>query len=240
MSKRAGVKKDLSKIKKAIAKMAPETKEVIQIMNNVSGNWLGQTNCALGGSTTQALVNVVFNGVINLVAQGPDYTQRLAREIKPYLVEVELFLNGTSSNVAPNPYRLIVYQDRGFNGTTLPDLSNILNGVSSLAGEYQNFMASYNPDYVAHRGDRKNRFKILMDKQGVLGTRGTTPSNLPITRYIKATKYLKNAEVINYRGGAATDYIGGSIFYILLLGTSATAADNASAQVRTRMLFTDS
>lgn len=240
MSARAKfTKKDVVSIKKQLSKLKPETKEVITVSNNVTGNHVGVNNCVAGGSTNFPFTNLQFNGAFNQIAQGTDYINRLGREVTPYFIELELFLNGSSANVAPNPYRLIIYQDRGFNGTTLPDLSNILNLSTATGGEYQNIMASYNPDYVAHKGDRKNRFKILLDRTGILGTRGTTPSNIPISKHIRIKKYFKSPEVINYKGVAATDAVGGAIFYILMMGTSATEASNASAQVRTRILFTD-
>lgn len=242
--KAKGLKKKVAAISKVVAKLKPEMKESIVTSWNITGNYQG-SNTALNGSYTYA--NVVYNPAISLVAQGADYNQRVGREIKPYMIEIEAVLNGSSTPGLDAPYRLIVYQDRGYDGATLPSLNMLLVNPSTATGEFNNYFASYNPDYVAHKGDRKNRYKILIDKKGFVSPRIAQTSsaaaaynnNNKTSTCICVKKWFKNPEIINYSGTANNTHVGGSIFFVLFLGNSSTAVDNTSCHMRTRLLYTD-
>lgn len=241
------IEKELNKIKKKVAKNDPETKEVITISNNITGLHTASNTCAGGGSTTYTFTNMIYNNALSIIPQGTDYNQRVGREVKPQYLEINLILNGKSTAGLDHPYRLIVYQDRGYDGSNLPSMNMILSGYSATNGEYQNWLASFNPDYVSHKGDRKNRFKILVDKKGFVSPRIVTSAAITDTYNnsrnssinVRVSKKLKSAEIINYSGSAQNTHVAGSIFYILFLGNSSTATDNASAQLRTRLLYTD-
>lgn len=238
------IEKELTKLKKKVAKNDPEMKEMVTTSNNVIGLYTGSNSCTSG---SYQFTNMIYNNALSIIPQGSDYNQRVGREVKPQYIELSIVLNGMSAVGLDHPYRLIVYQDRGYDGSNLPALNWLVSSPSGAAGDYQTFMGDYNPDYVAHKGDRKNRFKILVDKRGFVSPRIQTTTAVATTgnnnrnssQFINIRKKLKGADIINYSGTGQATHVAGSIFYFLTLGNGATTAENCSAQIRTRLLYTD-
>lgn len=211
MSKK--VQKELMSLKSKVGKLEKqdEVKEFNVFVHNTYTN------------LTQAGEQRVIGGL----TQGTDYNQRIGREIKPYSVSVNLNLRGaqTAGAVAnPVPYRIILVQDRGYNGNVRP-LSQILEGSSSIAGQHDNYLAGYNDDYVrTSPHNKQNPVTILKDKRGfispVLSGYGKTQQALNMH---VSGRYLSK---LSYSGVNSTDLQAGAIILYVWTGTSATASEN--------------
>lgn len=241
------MKKELNKLKKRVGELQPETKETVYIADTITGDYTGLNTATTGFLAGTA---VLMNPAFSYIPEGPSYDERVGREIMPKSVTIDLVLRAPSTGSLPIPWRLIVFQDRGYAGTAAT-LAQLLQQPSSGATQYSTLTAPYNPDFVAHKGDRKNRYKIIIDKKGMINPRNAqegypAAAAIPITynRYgypsvvkIHASR-SKGLSKMNFQGPNNTDFVGGAIFYFLMLGYDVTAG-NPSGYVRSRIEYTD-
>lgn len=241
------MKKELNLLKKKVSDLLPETKETVYISDTITGDYTGNNTATTGFLAGSA---VIMNPALSYIPEGASYDERVGREIMPISISMDVVLRAPSTGTLPIPWRLLVFQDRGYAGTAIT-LAQLLQQPSVGATQYGTLTAPYNPDFVAHKGDRKNRIKILIDKKGMINPRnaqegypagGAIPitynrSVYPSVVKIHATR-SKGLSKINYQGPNNTDFVGGSIFYFLMLGYDITSG-NPSGYVRSRIEYTD-
>lgn len=218
--------KELNKLKSKVGKLekAEEVKELNSFVH----------------TTYTALTNAGETRVIGLIAQGDDYNQRTGREIKPYSVQVNMNVQGAQSfvtNANSVPYRIILVQDRAYNGTARP-IDQILEGSNPTAGTYDNYIAGYNDDFVRTSDNNKhNPVTILKDKKGFLSPVASGYGKCWQTlNFSVAGRYLSK---ISYIGGGTADVRGGALLLYMFTGTSATVAQNNQVLLKHTLRFLD-
>lgn len=197
---------------------------------------------------TYPLTGDMGGNTIQAIAQGDDYNQRVGRIIHPYSLTIDFFLRGPQSNaglagtfnlpVNPVPWRIIVFQDMGYNGTVRP-LSDILEASNIVnVGFMDNYISGYNDDFVrTGKHNNTNPIKILFDKRGwFVGTNSGYSDH--IGQWVKCRVPGSKLSPINFNGAAVANNRAGSIFYYVLLGQDA-AANNGSYLVRQTLKYTD-
>lgn len=220
------VKKELMSLKSKVGKLEKqdEVKELNVFVHNT------YTNMTQVGDTR----------VIGGITQGTDYNQRIGREIKPYSVHVNMEFRGATISSAintPVPYRVLLVQDRGYNGVVRP-LSEILEGTSFTAGQYDNYLAGYNDDFVrTSPHNKQNPVSILKDKRGFI---------VPIASgYGKCWQALnlhvsgKYLSKMSYAGVGSADLRAGAIILYVWSGVSATAGENNQMILKHTLRYID-
>lgn len=193
----------------------------------------------VGNGTYSALDYTGDNIMIGNLVQGTDASNRTGREIKPTHLRFMAMIRGAQNFTTlnnPVPYRIIIVQDRAYNGTVRP-LSQILDTTLPAIGSNNIYMASYNYDYVRGKGDKQNPVTILKDKVGFLNPVASGyGKNNQIIRLNISGKYLSK---ISYKGGLLSDNTAGTIFAYMLMGSSVTVADNNQYTYRYDLYFKD-
>lgn len=208
-------------VKKAIGRVA-EAKEILQDLGNTF-------------NATQTYV-----ALLNGVAEGTDYTNRVGRSVNHKYVEVSIGIinslaNTATATVSSGDYGFwsIVY-DRQPNGA-LAAFSDIFDGANGLA----------------HRVTSKNqdRFKIIAREEWAVGgnfqpiTAGVGGSGAQpyhIRRFIDLSKLKGNDAKAKYQGTSAaiTDIDEGALLFVAASSLT-TAADNSVMVVNIKYRFTD-
>lgn len=166
--------------------------------------------------------------LLNGVAAGTDFTDRIGRKIIMKTAQIEGCINQTGGDVATtvNYCRVMIVYDKQSNGA-LPAITDVLTAATS-----KSFMNLNNRD----------RFVVLLDRRHAVGSRGITatqsfsdgPGPVPLHEYIKI-----NLPVI-YDGGTAAigDIQTGSLF-LLTIGDVAAGTSDAQFIGALRVRFAD-
>lgn len=173
--------------------------------------------------TNFSSVNVTTTGTTNLingVAQGTDYNQRIGRKtlMKSFLCNITLFPNSTSQN--GDFVRLLVLYDTQCNSAAVPATTDILVAADVNAPMNLN---------------NRDRFHILMDKKYTFNpatyTTGNVTGGNPVTRW--CTKYKKlNKETIYSGTGATTGSIQTGSILFFAISSGGTILTNFYFRVR--------
>lgn len=230
MSKRKSVKSELKSLKKSVRmlKNDQEEKEQLALPTGAVANTFVPTINALGCLS---------------ISSGSGYNERNGREITPSKLQLTLYINGGTTPAPPvagtirQPWRMIVFQD--LSGTDTPTVAQILNSPElAVGGRYTNIYTDYNTDYVQHKGDRKNRYKILVDKSGI----GCGPTSTDIRKALMYNFTIsgKRLSKINYSDDLGTSSRSGKLWVLFVHGISAAATDNNEYYLYNRLAFFDS
>lgn len=219
------VKAKLNKLSKAVSKLKVqrEVKEFVTF------------------DTTLTYLNPDFNGAVGqfgtAIQAGTGHQERVGREIVPVSLKGRFVINGPNGTTSSIwiPYRIIIFQDK--QGVSTPTGQEILTGVPATGGVYDAIYATYNTDYVCHKGDQNNRYKILFDKIGFVSSRA---SNYKPTVMVKMAIPGKRLDVVNYADQTSGGARAGKIWYLIYTGIDATATNNSSVWKYAELDFTDS
>lgn len=177
------------------------------------------------------------------ISSGSSYNERNGREITPQKLTMCLYINGGTTPSPPvagtirQPWRCIIFQD--MSGTDAPSVAQILNSPElATGGRYTNIYTDYNTDYVQHKGDRKNRYKILYDKVGI----GCGPTSTDIRKALMFNISIsgKRLAKINYSDDLGTSARSGKLYCLFVHGISGTATDNNEYYLYNKLDFFDS
>lgn len=187
-------------------------------------------------------INPDVNGIVGqfgtAIQAGTGHNERVGREIVPVRLTGRAIINGPSTATAAwIPYRFVVFQDK--QGVSTPLSSELFTGTSA-AGAYDIFNATYNTDYVAHPGDRNNRYKILYDKMGFMSPRSATIPFPKPAMQLKFTIPASKLDVVNYADQTSGGARSGKIWYYFVGGLSSVVAENSTAILYQELDFTDS
>jgi len=168
-------------------------------------------------------VNIPTTGAVNLingVAQGTDFNQRIGRKtvMKSMLANITLFPNATALN--GDFVRLLVVYDTQTNSAAVPNVNDILTGNDVNAPMNLN---------------NRDRFHVVMDKKYTFYpatyTAGNVTGGAPVTRW--CSKYKKMTKDTIYSGtGATTGSIQTGAILFLALSSGATINMNFYFRVR--------
>lgn len=175
---------------------------------------------------TAAIPNTGTLVLLNGVAAGSDYTQRVGRKIclKSLLLRCFLYPSSTVSAPIGDIVRILVIYDAQANGAA-PSVADILEN-----GSYDGPMTLNNRD----------RFKVLSDKYYTMNantyTAGAPTAGSPVTRIHKIFKKMSMDTIFNGTGNTVGAIQSGSL-YMLYIG-----ANNNASQLDcySRVRFTDS
>ena len=175
------------------------------------------------------------------IAAGTEYDERNGREIKPTHAKVQMLVRGCLTNATinpPVPYRILIFQDRAYNGGVVRPIEQVLEiGASPIVSNYNPYTAGYNDDYVRTHNNKQNPVSILKDRVGWLAPCASGYGNIgKLFRLNVSGKYLSK---VSFSGIAAADARAGAVFVYFLGGTSATVADNNQAVIRTTLNYYD-
>lgn len=162
--------------------------------------------------------------LVNGMAQGSDFTNRIGRKYTNVAVQLEGFLGPQDSNVGTTKCRIMLIYDAQPNGA-LPVITDVLTASTSNA-----FMNLNNRD----------RFKVLCDENYTLSAIDNTASQAfagsPTAQNISVYKKINLETICDGTTAAIGDVQTGSIF-LLTIGSAATGlAFNFVGAVRTRFI----
>lgn len=172
-------------------------------------------NCSTTGSVT----------LINGVAQGTDFTNRIGRKIHLQSVQVRGQLNGVDDTIVPNRSDLYIIYDKQPNGA-LPAIGDIFTQATS--NSFLNL-------------DNRERFRVLCHRTYVLGA--TTPATpglslAPGIHAVEVYQHLKDVDtVFDGTTNAIGDINSGSLLMVWIGNELSTTGAEADVCVRVR--FTD-
>lgn len=171
--------------------------------------------CSTTGSVT----------LLNGVAQGTDYNQRVGRQMLLKSVELRGYAYADADGSSDLQYvRVMVVLDNATNGAA-PIITDILTAQTSIS-----------MPNLANRG----RFRILSDQrhafEGAITAAGVGPKTMNCDLYLRWPKGI----VVQNNGTAATvGSIQSGALWLVTIGSSGSVNQNASAQLCTRVRFTD-
>lgn len=177
--------------------------------------------------TAQAVYALDSTGTVALlngVAQGADFNQRIGRKITMRSVQIRGLITPQDASVSSNLGRIMIIYDTQPNGA-LPAITDVLNVASSTS------MMNLN---------NRDRFKILMDEQvgcGAVETGATlayaqAPGVTSIQRWIR----LNHDVVFDGTTAAIGDIQTGSLFILTVGFQAANAGHNCNASLRMRFV----
>jgi hypothetical protein len=184
----------------------------LKVIDNSTANYTTTTAGALG--------------LLNGVAQGSDYTNRIGRKIMMKSLLFRLCTTPTPGVTSSSPkgctVRVIVFYDHQTNGAP-PAVTDILNGATYLQPTNLN---------------NRDRFIILMDKfiacEAYLNAASVLNTGAPKTHVLK--KYIKMSKDVVFQNtsNAVADIASGSLYSLII-------ADNTTwnYDVNTRVRFVD-
>lgn len=185
----------------------------------------------LGTFTLTAAVNGTVAGgsmqLLNGIAQGSDYNQRIGRRINIRSILIRMFISN-GSTPASQPVRIILFHDAQTNG--VDPTANDLLGSASAGGSSTT---------AVNNLSNRDRFRIMMDKIILLQTNGGTTSGTADRKYLM--KYKKCNLLTTYGGTGATvgAIISGAI-YLLAVSQFTLPSTNAPTIItETRIRFLD-
>lgn len=167
-----------------------------------------------GGSASGTLV------LLNGVAQGTDYTQRIGRKIllKSLLFRFSVFPSATASSGEIT--RLMIIYDCQTNAAT-PVVTDVLNS------------AIYNSPMNLNNRDR---FKILVDKFFTTGavtyTTGVVSAGMAVPRQYKVFKKMSMEEIFGGTGNTVGSINTGGIFALIITQDNSKIVYVADSRIR--------
>lgn len=162
--------------------------------------------------------------LLNGVATGTDYTNRIGRKIlmKSLLLRLSIFNDTTTSDPTGDIIRVVVVYDCQSNGVA-PAVTDVISGGFDGPMNLNN----------------RDRFKILLDKfwtvPGQTYTAGTLTAGSPQPKYYKLYKKMSTEEIFSGTGATVGSIATGGI-YIFAMSTGTTG--NAVG-VNSRIRFND-
>jgi len=164
--------------------------------------------------------------LLNGVAQGLDYNNRIGRKMEFTSVHVKGVLLPVDSSTAPTHCRLMVVWDSDSDGTT-PTITDIL--AQSTSTSFANL-------------NNRNRFRTILNEEYAIGGVSTvatqsyagSPTVHAIDRYIQ----LPKLETINQGTDATAASIQQGALWMITIGTNA-AGNGGFFIVSTRARYTD-
>lgn len=153
--------------------------------------------------------------LINGVAQGTDFTQRVGRKfnMKSILLRGRIAVGATPTG---GTWRLMLVYDKQTNGAA-PAITDIVDAIG-MSG-VQNL-------------SNRDRFVVIMDKSGFL--EATTKITIPFKKYKKC-----NLEVINGGTGDTVGSIQTGALWVISMGNLATGVTAITGTITSRVRFKD-
>lgn len=175
--------------------------------------------------TTLATYNLVNTGTVTLingVATGTDFTQRIGRKINCTSVQLRAFFQVTSTTASETdmtPVRVMLVYDSQTNGV-IPTIADILNEASATS-----FMNLNN----------RERFRVLYDKMTTIPAFNVTAATQNSTNVPTLNVYKKCWIPVIFEGTAATiGSIASGAIYLVTLSNGATNNVVLDASMRVR------
>lgn len=165
--------------------------------------------------------------LLNGIAQGDDYNQRIGRQVLPTSISIKGLLHPGDTTSNECYCRCIIVWDSALNGGSAPAITDLLAASTSISHNNLN---------------NRNRFKILADEQYAIGATYNTatqayaqsPTIVTINRYIPMKEYITQ-----YQGtGATAGSIQSGAIWMFTVGDQAPSA-GGSFNVCTRVRYTD-
>lgn len=160
--------------------------------------------------------------LVNGMAQGSDFTNRIGRKYTNVAVQLEGFLGQQTSNVGTTKCRIMLIYDAQPNGA-LPVITDVL--TASTSNSFMNL-------------NNRDRFKVLCDENYTLSAIDTVTglAGSPTAQNISIYKKINLETICDGTTAAIGDVQTGSIF-LLTIGSSAVgSAFNFVGAVRTRFI----
>lgn len=162
--------------------------------------------------------------LVNGMAQGSDFTNRIGRKYTNVAVQLEGFLSPQDSTVGTTKCRIMLIYDTQPN-SALPVITDVL--TASTSSSFMNL-------------NNRDRFKVLCDENYTLGPVNNTASQAfagsPTAQNISIYKKINLETICDGTTAAIGDVQSGSIF-LLTIGSSAPAfAFDFIGAVRTRFI----
>lgn len=174
-------------------------------------------------TTSQDGVVILLNGI----AQGTDYTQRIGRKVclRSLLTRFTCILNtGTTASETGDVVRLLIFYDSQTNATT-PQVSDVLTSTS--------FDAQMNLT-------NRDRFKVVLDKfitmNGYSSTAGALTAGSPVPKMINKYKKMNMDVIFGGTGGTVGSIQTGGLFALII----SLNAFQTTTILTTRVRYTDS
>lgn len=178
---------------------------------------------------------------LSSVAQGDDYNNRTGRQITPVGLNAKVAILGTggsaSATTIPRICRVIIFQDMGYNGTSLTP-SQLLQVSATTVDSTANALSYLNTDYVRSKHNKDGRAHILYDKAFWIHPQFSMYSS-ECTKYLNISVPGKKLKPISFNGVADNTAVGGSIWMYVCLGQAAASGDNAQIAFQSRLNFVD-
>lgn len=178
---------------------------------------------------------------LSSVAQGTEYNQRLGRQITPTNLNVRVALIGTSAassaTVLPRICRVIIFQDMGYNGTSLSG-AQLLQTYTTTADSTATALSYVNTDYIRSKHNKDGRAHILYDKSLWVHPQFSMYAS-ECTQYLNINIPSKKLRPIAFNGVADNTAVGGSIWMYACLGQASASGDNAQIAFQSRLNFVD-
>jgi len=178
------------------------------------------------GPSTRVCTTTGTVSLMNPIAAGTDFTERIGRKITAVAVQLSGTIKPTAAVAAQCRVKILVLYDAQPNGA-LPAVTDILTAATP-----NSFMNLNNRD----------RFKILIEDGCDMAyydanNGGNNVLGSPTTYTINKYKKINLPSVFDGTGGAITDFTTGSI--ILLTIGDYTGAQSYTATIASRIRFTD-
>ena len=202
--------------KSVVKQVVDATKFVVSLVNTQNKICDTYDSQAFTSGTTTKIIP------LSLMAQGPDFVQRLGDEIHPKQLDCRFMVRWPASGTDPAACRLIIFRDNNCNGAS-PSITDLLTLVADPT------LSHYN--YLNFQGDDMPRFTIYVDEIFAIA-----PASDQSQVHEFSVKFPEDSH-IHYLGPSAV--VGnqgkGSLFAAVVCDTSATGF--LTARLNTRLNY---